>query len=216
MMANPAFQILPPSEASITHNSAKKISNPPKSTNRLNKTPKIGRWSEEARAKQAERIRLQKPWEHSTGPKTEAGKKKTSRNAVKHGHRSARTKRFKKILRDAKVYLKKVKALNRMDRQRRRAQYQIELQKYRQLLLGIPADRFIPRFYRHPERSRGISSIQQQRGSLAEFILGNAKHCPGARDDIGDTSTKLKTSKNQYSPAPIRLAMRGTMSNLFP
>ncbi len=44
-------------------------------------------WSEERRKKQAERCRQNKPWEQSTGPKTTEGKKRSSLNAYKHGHR---------------------------------------------------------------------------------------------------------------------------------
>ena len=38
-------------------------------------------WTPERRARQAEIIRRTKPWEKSTGPKTEAGKASSSRNA---------------------------------------------------------------------------------------------------------------------------------------
>jgi len=38
-------------------------------------------WTPERRAKQAEAIRKWKPWEQSTGPKTEDGKLKASQNA---------------------------------------------------------------------------------------------------------------------------------------
>jgi len=40
-------------------------------------------WTPERRAKQAEAVRLWKPWEKSTGPRTEEGKAKSSRNADK-------------------------------------------------------------------------------------------------------------------------------------
>ena len=42
-------------------------------------------WTPERRAQQAQRIRQQKPWLHSTGPKTEEGKAKVARNAYKGG-----------------------------------------------------------------------------------------------------------------------------------
>lgn len=45
-------------------------------------------WTEERRQKARERILKNKPWEKSTGPKTPKGKKKSSLNALKHGHRS--------------------------------------------------------------------------------------------------------------------------------
>jgi hypothetical protein len=39
-------------------------------------------WTPERRAKQAEAIKRWKPWERSTGPKTDVGKNRSSRNAV--------------------------------------------------------------------------------------------------------------------------------------
>ena len=38
-------------------------------------------WTPERRARQAETIQQTKPWQHSTGPKSEAGKAISSRNA---------------------------------------------------------------------------------------------------------------------------------------
>jgi hypothetical protein len=62
-------------------------------------------WPTERRKRQAEMIKNWKPWEHSTGAKTEAGKKFSTMNALKHGWYSAefRTtfKEFKKTLRDS-------------------------------------------------------------------------------------------------------------------
>ena len=42
-------------------------------------------WTPERRARQAELIRQWRPWEKATGPRTEAGKAKTSQNAYKGG-----------------------------------------------------------------------------------------------------------------------------------
>jgi len=42
-------------------------------------------WPPERRTRQTELIRQWRPWEKSTGPKTEAGKGKVSRNAYKGG-----------------------------------------------------------------------------------------------------------------------------------
>ena len=43
------------------------------------------RWTPEARKKHAERIRDWNPWTRSTGPRTESGKIRSSRNAWKGG-----------------------------------------------------------------------------------------------------------------------------------
>ena len=42
-------------------------------------------WTPERRARQAELIRKWRPWEQSTGPKTEAGKAEVSQNPYKGG-----------------------------------------------------------------------------------------------------------------------------------
>ncbi len=42
-------------------------------------------WTPEERRRQAEAIRRWKPWEKSTGPKTEKGKESAKMNAFKHG-----------------------------------------------------------------------------------------------------------------------------------
>ena len=44
-------------------------------------------WTPERRARQAELIRKWRPWEKSTGPRTEAGKAVVARNAYKGGTR---------------------------------------------------------------------------------------------------------------------------------
>ncbi|TNJ37408.1 hypothetical protein FGF68_04145 [Prosthecochloris vibrioformis] len=43
-------------------------------------------WTPERRARQAEMIRKWKPWEKSTGPKTESGKAAAAKNADKGGY----------------------------------------------------------------------------------------------------------------------------------
>jgi hypothetical protein len=45
-------------------------------------------WTEEERQKQARAIRKWKPWQNSSGPKTDSGKKTAAQNALKHGLRS--------------------------------------------------------------------------------------------------------------------------------
>jgi hypothetical protein len=56
------------------------------------------RWTEEARAKQAEIARNRKMWEQSTGPKTDAGKDRSKWNAYKHGCTSERALMLHKIM----------------------------------------------------------------------------------------------------------------------
>lgn len=56
----------------------------------VKKTKGCGKgWSPERRAAQAERMKAQKAWKHSTGPKTTEGKAASAANAHKHGMRSA-------------------------------------------------------------------------------------------------------------------------------
>lgn len=44
-------------------------------------------WTAERRAAQAARMRARKPWERSTGPRTDAGKKRSRGNAAGKGCR---------------------------------------------------------------------------------------------------------------------------------
>lgn len=43
------------------------------------------KWNELEKLKQSELIRQTKPWEFSTGPKTQTGKERSKMNAFKHG-----------------------------------------------------------------------------------------------------------------------------------
>lgn len=87
--------------------------------------PQAKGWTEERRRRQAERIRMQKPWLHSTGPRTTAGKARSSRNARRHGLRSAeylkQMKAIRQILRIQRQYLflarQQVRLWERMIRQ---------------------------------------------------------------------------------------------------
>jgi hypothetical protein len=49
---------------------------------------RLNGWTPERRARQALAIRRWQPWRRSTGPKTEAGKARVTRNALRHGYRS--------------------------------------------------------------------------------------------------------------------------------
>jgi len=48
----------------------------------------VNGWTPERRLRQAKLIRNWKPWERSTGPKTDQGKAKVSGNAYKGGTRA--------------------------------------------------------------------------------------------------------------------------------
>ena len=69
-------------------------------------------WTPERRAKQAEAIKRWKPWEQSTGPRTNAGKAEASQNALVHGLRSAEwledLKRVNDLLRACRERLRRV------------------------------------------------------------------------------------------------------------
>lgn len=57
-------------------------------------------WTVERRQRQAQLIRSWKPWDRSTGPKTAKGKSAVSKNAGKHGQRSAESIQRMRELRD--------------------------------------------------------------------------------------------------------------------
>ena len=59
-------------------------------------------WTLERRQRQSELIRRWKPWEKTTGPKTEEGKKRVSHNAYKHGMRSAEVRELERLMSDMK------------------------------------------------------------------------------------------------------------------
>ena len=58
-------------------------------------------WTPERRQRQAELIRAWRPWERSTGPVSEEGKKRSAGNSTKHGARSARWKSLRREMREA-------------------------------------------------------------------------------------------------------------------
>lgn len=55
-------------------------------------------WTPERRTKQSAMMKQLKPWQKSTGPKTEAGKLQSSKNAYKHGGRSACVRELHKLM----------------------------------------------------------------------------------------------------------------------
>ena len=68
-------------------------------------------WTPEARARQSEAIRKWKPWARSTGPKTPAGKYNSSRNAYKHGARSASAKNLNACLSECAAFRRDVEKM---------------------------------------------------------------------------------------------------------
>ena len=58
-------------------------------------------WTSERRAKQSAAIRQWRPWERSTGPRTEAGKARVAQNAYKGGHRES----FRALMRELNALL---------------------------------------------------------------------------------------------------------------
>jgi hypothetical protein len=75
-------------------------------------------WTPERRAAQAALIRRWQPWRSSTGPKTEAGKARCARNALKHGRRSLAVirefQRIRRVLRMVEQNIKTVRAFIRL------------------------------------------------------------------------------------------------------
>ncbi|MCB1530968.1 MAG: hypothetical protein H6853_04575 [Rhodospirillales bacterium] len=72
-------------------------------------------WTEERKRKQAEAIRRWKPWEKSTGPKSEAGKARVSLNAWKHGMRTRNLQEYEELLRLNAAFLQQLGRLRIAD-----------------------------------------------------------------------------------------------------
>ena len=60
-------------------------------------------WTPERRKKQSEMIRSWKPWEHSTGAKTDEGKEICKMNAEKHGVRRVEWMRLASFIKKCKA-----------------------------------------------------------------------------------------------------------------
>jgi hypothetical protein len=54
-------------------------------------------WTEEERLRQSQLIRNWRPWEQSTGAKTEEGRAISKMNAYKHGGRATAVRKISKI-----------------------------------------------------------------------------------------------------------------------
>ena len=77
----------------------------------MTKTSKNG-WTARRKKQQAANCRYQKPWQSSTGPKTEAGKIVSRTNATRHGMRSADGIALRKTLYAQRCFLKAFKLEN--------------------------------------------------------------------------------------------------------
>jgi len=55
----------------------------------MKRRTKTNTWTDEKREQARVRCLNQKPWEHTTGPKTGAGKSISAQNALKHGGTTA-------------------------------------------------------------------------------------------------------------------------------
>jgi hypothetical protein len=97
-----------------------------KSEGRFARRSKAG-WTPERRARQAELIHRSAPWRHSTGPKTDAGKARCAKNALRHGGRSrahiSELQRIRYVLRLAAENIKKVRLLIRLRDARSQIKY---------------------------------------------------------------------------------------------
>ena len=66
-------------------------------------------WPPKRRREQARRIRQQKPWHFSTGPRTIAGKRISSQNGMKHGYRSRHYRELCSLLRTQRLFVRAVR-----------------------------------------------------------------------------------------------------------
>lgn len=71
-------------------------------------------WTPERRERQAEAIRRWQPWKSSSGPRTESGKDRSSRNAWKGGVRPA-LRQLAHVLRQHQQYLQEMENHSKVD-----------------------------------------------------------------------------------------------------
>lgn len=64
-------------------------------------------WTPERRQRASEQIRQWRPWEHSTGPKTESGKARVARNSYKGGTRP-QLREIGRLLREQRRELERI------------------------------------------------------------------------------------------------------------
>ena len=68
----------------------------------------MSQWTQKRRLSQSKLIFNWKPWEKSTGAKSEEGKAKSKMNAYKHGRRAAEIRTAQKMLAEYRRIFRKV------------------------------------------------------------------------------------------------------------
>ncbi len=134
-------------------------------------TAKLRNWTPSQRQEQSAKIRAQKIWLKSTGPKTLEGKKRSSRNAVKNGMRSRETLCFKEFLRLQNKLLQKYKEAERIGRIKRRYVFAM-------LELGYDETNF-KNFHK---RTQSLGCFDGQSGDPGPPLPQKSCHPPESRD----------------------------------
>lgn len=78
----------------------------------MKKGTKTTGWTPKRRAEQSLRMKKTKPWQNSTGPKTDAGKDAVRNNAYKHGFRSADYREILRLLSLQAAFVKSLLSRN--------------------------------------------------------------------------------------------------------
>ena len=84
------------------------------------------KWTEEEKAKQAAAIRRWKPWEKSTGPKTEDGKARSKMNGLQDGHYGPTMHELRRTLRLQRTMVRLAEARMCAEKKRKAADDQLE------------------------------------------------------------------------------------------
>ncbi len=84
-------------------------------TSDTQESPQARGWTPERRVKHSQFMRFKslewKPWNWSTGPRTAEGKKTCSRNALKHGYRSAGARKLYALMTKHRRWLRAAEAV---------------------------------------------------------------------------------------------------------
>src|SRR5262249_1865814 len=144
-------------------------------------------WSPERRAQQAARARALKPWLHTTGPKTDAGKARSSQNALKHGQRTAaRIAELRKIRYALRVAAANFAAVNTLIAFAKAKRKLVPPQLKNAMAPSIARSKLPPRESegahnaagserrRSRERRRRRPALAQRAGRRASALLGQA------------------------------------------